>query len=496
MPRTSSERTMTTSSPAKATAAVMVRSGHTWGNVFIGAGAPQARRFTRQPTCRFDAMKILEVAVEGIRGIPAGGEGVDLNFQSEQDGVPNWIVIAGRNGAGKSTLLRAIALAIAGPAAARNLVESFSNWIHDGETLASTTVKVEFSPSDSFKTGRPMLFNPSMALQWSKAEDGPAPVMERKIVGGRWDPTRGPWSENPRGWFVAGYGPFRRLSSATSEALRLMMSPGRPAALASLFREDASLSESIQWLQSVYLKRLEGDVQSSELEKLVLRLLADGLLPEGMVVERVDSSGLWVTTPDKRSVALTELSDGYRTVTGLVLDLVRQVFVENDRAIPTDGDDDRVVITQDGVVLIDEIDVHLHVSWQRRIGFWLKEHFPNIQFIVTTHSPFICQAVDPGGLVRLSPPWEDGPAAEIVEGETFNRVVNGSTDDALLTDLFGLDTTISDRANNARARIAALEARAVLGELDGTGLEELRHLQASAPTSSRAIADVARRGNP
>ncbi len=147
-----------------------------------------------------------------------------------------------------------------------------------------------------------------------------------------------------------------------------------------------------------------------------------------MTVEKVDSTGLWVTTPEGRSVALTELSDGYRTVTGLVLDLVRQVFVENGGAIPTDGDDNRVAITQDGVVLIDEIDVHLHVSWQRRIGFWLKEHFPNIQFIVTTHSPFICQAVDPGGLVRLSPPWEEGPAAEIVEGETFNRVVNGSTD--------------------------------------------------------------------
>lgn len=386
-------------------------------------------------------------------------------------------------------------IAIAGPAAARNLVESFSNWIHDREDLASTTVKVEFSQSDSFKTGRPMTFNPSMALQWSRVEDGPAPVMERKIVGGRWDPTRGPWSENPRGWFVAGYGPFRRLSSATSEALRLMMSPGRPAALASLFREDASLSESIQWLQSVYLKRLEGDEQASELEKLVLRILADGLLPEGMTVEKVDSTGLWVTTPEGRSVALTELSDGYRTVTGLVLDLVRQVFVENGGAIPTDGDDNRVAITQDGVVLIDEIDVHLHVSWQRRIGFWLKEHFPNIQFIVTTHSPFICQAVDPGGLVRLSPPWEEGPAAEIVEGETFNRVVNGSTDDALLTDLFGLDTTISDRANDTRARIAQLEARAVLDELDEAGLKELQRLRSFAPTSPTAVADVARRGN-
>jgi predicted ATP-binding protein involved in virulence len=45
------------------------------------------------------------------------------------------------------------------------------------------------------------------------------------------------------------------------------------------------------------------------------------------------------------------------------------------------------VISSPGVVIIDEIDAHLHVSWQKRIGGWLKTHFPNIQFIVTTHSP-------------------------------------------------------------------------------------------------------------
>lgn len=444
--------------------------------------------------CMFDLMRILEVDVEGVRGIPGGDAGVSLRFHHEQQNLPQWIVIAGRNGAGKSTLLRAIALAIVGPSVARNLVESFSTWIRDGEESASATVKLEFSNNDFFRTGRPLTFNPSAGLHWARA-DGPTPTIEPKKSGGNWDPKRGPWSENPRGWFVAGYGPFRRLSSAPSEALRLMMSPGRPAALASLFREDASLSESIQWLQGVYLKRLEGDPQASDLEHLVLRILADGLLPEGMIVERIDSNGLWVTTPEGQSYSLTELSDGYRTVTGLVLDLVKQIFAANGGHIPTDEVPDRVVITQEGVVLIDEIDVHLHVSWQRRIGFWLKEHFPNIQFIVTTHSPFICQAVDPGGLVRLSPPWESGPAAEIVEGEAFNRVVNGSTDEALLTDLFGLDSTMSDRANATRAQIARLEARAVLGELDADGLNELKHLRASAPTSPKAVADVARRAD-
>ena len=57
----------------------------------------------------------------------------------------------------------------------------------------------------------------------------------------------------------------------------------------------------------------------------------------------------------------------------------------------TDG---KLFFMRSGVVLIDEIDAHLHPEWQREIGFWLKRHFPNIQFIVTTHSPIICQAAD------------------------------------------------------------------------------------------------------
>ena len=65
------------------------------------------------------------------------------------------------------------------------------------------------------------------------------------------------------------------------------------------------------------------------------------------------------------------------------------------------------VVTHRGVVLIDEVDVHLHVSWQRSIGFWLKKHFPNVQFIVTTHSPFVCQAADPGR--SLLPPARLNP---------------------------------------------------------------------------------------
>lgn len=61
----------------------------------------------------------------------------------------------------------------------------------------------------------------------------------------------------------------------------------------SLFREDASLSESVRWLQEIYLRRLEERPGWAELEELVLKLLGDGLLPAEMNVKQVNSDGLW-----------------------------------------------------------------------------------------------------------------------------------------------------------------------------------------------------------
>jgi len=54
-----------------------------------------------------------------------------------------------------------------------------------------------------------------------------------------------------------------------------------------------------------------------------------------------------------------------------------------------------------GVVLIDEIDLHLHPKWQRRVVSDLQNAFPNLQFIATTHSPFILQSLEPGEVIDL-----------------------------------------------------------------------------------------------
>jgi predicted ATP-binding protein involved in virulence len=137
-------------------------------------------------------------------------------------------------------------------------------------------------------------------------------------------------------------------------------------------------------------------------------------------------------------------------------------------------------ILHSGVVLIDEVDLHFHVSWQKRIGFWLKRHFPNIQFIVTTHSPFICQAADSRGLIRLPAPGEDRPAEHVSE-DLYNTVVNGSADDAVLTELFGLETPYSEPAERLREDVARLEAKLQTGKASDKDRSELKDLRSRLP---------------
>ena len=80
---------------------------------------------------------------------------------------------------------------------------------------------------------------------------------------------------------------------------------------------------------------------------------------------------------------LSQLSDGEQRLFSLFVDIARQLSI-NDRKDET---------SQGGaIVLIDEIDVHLHPKWQRRIVPALEDLFPNCQFIATTHSPFVIQA--------------------------------------------------------------------------------------------------------
>lgn len=262
-----------------------------------------------------------------------------------------------------------------------------------------------------------------------------------------------------------------------------MLSRGPAARTASLFHEDASLAEGVSWLIEQHLRSLEHRPGAAELKEAALGILGDGLLPDGYRVEEVNSDGLWVER-DGHRFPLREMSDGYRTVAALVVDLLKQV-ADAYGQLWTDRSGGTLTVWAPGVVIIDEIDAHLHVSWQKRIGGWLKAHFPQTQFIVTTHSPYICQAADENGLIRLPGPDEDEPP-RIVDQDLYERIVYGSGDDAVMSEMFGLDTPYSDRAVALRRELVALETAVVTGRADPAAIrryEELRQRLTSSPAA-------------
>jgi predicted ATP-binding protein involved in virulence len=139
-------------------------------------------------------------------------------------------------------------------------------------------------------------------------------------------------------------------------------------------------------------------------------------------------------------------------------------------------------------VLIDEVDAHLHVAWQQNLGFWLTSRFPAIQFLVTTHSPFICQAASKRGIIRLPAPGEDRHM-EHVDERLYAAIVNGGADAAVMSELFGLEHAHSERAEELREVVAALEARVIDGTASPEEIVRYKEGKQQLPESMDELAD-------
>lgn len=94
----------------------------------------------------------------------------------------------------------------------------------------------------------------------------------------------------------------------------------------------------------------------------------------------------FVVNKKDEELELEQLSDGYKTLLALVMDLAMRMAVAN----PSHSDP----LTVPAFVMIDEVDLHLHPTWQYRVLNDLLRTFPNTQFVVTTHSPFIAESIN------------------------------------------------------------------------------------------------------
>jgi len=440
-------------------------------------------------------MHVARLEISGVRGF-YGDRSVDLDLARPDGSFAGWTVLAGRNGSGKSTLLQALALVLAGPRAT-GFIPSLADWMSNGVTAASMSATLRLSQYDTYENTifdvgpeveRTAFMNFRRPQQVVRPNADP---LEPEVSGEGLDSfvrmgSVSSVASASVGWFYAGYGPFRHLGRAGIWSIRRSSQSKLGRQVASLFDETASLVDAVDWLIEQRLYELEDRPGAADLLRTMMALLGDGLLPDGFQVSRVTSDGLWVSYQDSE-FPLREMSDGFRAVTALVVDIVRQMSASyGDMQLAYQNDSP--TLPYPGVVLIDEVDVHLHVGWQKVIGTWLKRHFPEIQFIVTTHSPYICQSADPGGLIILPGP-DEHRSPRIVDQDLYERVVYGSGDDAVLSELFGVGSPYSTQADTLRRLLGDLEMKVLDGSATAEELTEYRELSERLTSSLSARAD-------
>lgn len=404
-------------------------------------------------------MHIGKIVLKNIRGF------ADLRFDlARPDGnCAGWTVFTGDNGSGKSTLLKAIAVCLTGKDTARALQPSFHRWIRqDSKGEASIQLEIVNTASDDQFADKGRTTSSAFPAMLELKNGGKDTALLAVVPSGKprtyQIPDRTIWSPSATGWFACGYGPFRRVFGASSEAMQQMISPST-ARFATMFQEAASLAEADRWLRDLKYKELENKQAEREQLEILLQLLQDDLMPNRITINRVDSDGLWLADRNGVRLAWSEMSDGYRAALALMTDIIWHLInIYGVTDLTGTDDKGRLFIKRSGVVLIDEIDAHLHPEWRREIGFWLKRHFPNIQFLVTTHSPIICQAADPNGLFVLPEPGSSAEPFPLSE-EDYRKVIASRPDTILLTPAFGLQNTRSPRAVEGRAEFAKLAAK-------------------------------------
>lgn len=113
--------------------------------------------------------------------------------------------------------------------------------------------------------------------------------------------------------------------------------------------------------------------------------------------------------------ALSELSDGYSSIINIISDLILRM--DKNRS----SEEKNYIFDTEGIVLIDELETHLHIELQKKILPFLTEFFPNIQFIVTTRSPFVLNSIDDAVIYDL----EKKIRVENLSNYSYDGIVEG-----------------------------------------------------------------------
>ncbi|MBZ4421404.1 AAA family ATPase [Myxococcus sp. RHSTA-1-4] len=428
-------------------------------------------------------MYLKKVVLTNIRSIDA----LEWEPPSSASSLAGWHVIIGDNGAGKSSVLRAIALALVGANEAIALRQDWNEWLRWGAQSGSIHLTLDWDDAwDRFSRGgqKPKNVDLQAGLKLDRSSTH-ADQVNLSSMPLNPDPGRNVWGDG-YGWFCASYGPFRRFTGGDKDQEKLFYSNPKLARHLSVFGESVALTECLEWLKLLQFKKLEGGSKEGELLDALKQFINQpDFLPHEARLESISSSGVRFIDGNGCDVPVENLSDGYRSILSMTFELIRQL-VRTYGAEYIFALDDPTTVQAPGIVLIDEVDAHLHPTWQRRVGHWFRKHFPHLQFIVTTHSPLICQAATVGSIFRLPRPGSEERGG-MVTGVARDRLLYGNVLDAYSTGAFGEVPTRSPEALEQLERLAILNQKELAEGLAEEERAEQQALRARLPTAASAL---------
>ena len=329
-------------------------------------------------------------------------------------------VLFAENGGGKSALLTALAvgLAVFQPGSPRILKIDPRR----DPTMRTLDERGRREPVGRCRLDWTATVGQSEYVGWS-ASVSPSAVLTTRPILDALDQLRVPGDR----WPLFGWYGVDRLARHRGRRRKVERTGDRWEAYASALDPNLDEAPLLQWLQDEML----GDVarrQQEEPERFFHAAVMEATVKAtpGVTNAWYDpvEQGPKVRFENGHVASWTELSDGYHVFIALVADIARRAVMLNQ----FDGADAPARV--EGVVLIDEIDLHLHPRWQRIALPRLRSVFPRLQLVVTTHSPQVLSSVENRQVRRLF----DGKLQEypvLVEGRDTNAILREhmNTDD-------------------------------------------------------------------
>ena len=396
------------------------------------------------------ATYFLDLVVENVKCFK-GRQELDL---SDGNGKPaRWTIILGENGTGKTTLLKALA---SFNIPAKPLEEGYSEldlkftpFIIDliNSDIANCAFSLPNIYSGDYKSGTIEIINRG----WRIFTDGEGKKLQVHGL-------------TISGTSINAYGASRRMGQGSLSETK------NPNPIATLFSDFETLINAESWLLETNFAIANSNGETKKFLQNRYKLIKEtlkNLLPDLLdfrikeITKTQTHAAIEVETP-YGWVAMKDLSYGYLTFIGWVVDLAARMF---DRSPYSNNP-----LGEPAIVLVDEIDLHLHPKWQRQIIEFLTKTFSETQFIVTAHSPLIVQAAENANLVLLK---REGDSVKIYNDMEREVITGWRIDQVLSSDLFGLESTRPPSYDKVLERQKELLAKDVLDKREENELEQI-----------------------